>query len=213
MKLYYFPGACSLASHIVLEWLHEPYETVRMSMQTIKKPAYLAINPAGTVPLLVHDDFALTETVAILGYLADLHPEAGLVGDGTPRGRAEVLRWLAFLNSDLHKSFKPIFNPSRFLRDSTRAEELQATARTHVRTYFERLDAHLAGRAWLGGDQRSVADPYLFVMWRWTDGTKVDVGDLRNLSRFAARMSDDPGVQTAIAQEEVVASSLTHSAR
>jgi glutathione S-transferase len=201
MKLYYFPGACSLASHILLEWLGAPYDTVRMSLQTIKQPGYLALNPAGTVPLLVDADFALTETVAILGYLADLHPGAGLVGDGSARGRAEVVRWLAFLNSDVHKAFKPIFTPQRYLPDDSRREELQAIARLQVRALFERIDARLAERSWLAG-ARSVADPYLFVMWRWTQGAKVEVGGLDNLRRFAARMHADRGVQTAIEQEE-----------
>jgi glutathione S-transferase len=201
VKLYYFPGACSLASHIVLEWLGAPYETVRMSRQSIKEPPYLALNPFGTVPLLVHGAFSLTETVAILGYLADLHPLARLLGDGTPRGRAEVTRWLAFLNSDVHKAFKPIFVPGRFLPEPSFAPALAAAARPRVRACFERLDARLHGRDWLA-DQRSVVDPYLFVMLRWTIGAEVDVRDLQNLARFTARMERDPGVRTAIRQEE-----------
>ena len=94
MKLYYMPGACSLADHIVLEWIGASYETVRMTHAGIKAPEYLAINEGGTVPLLVDGDFFLTENVAILTYLADLYPDAQLIGDGTPRGRAEVMRWL-----------------------------------------------------------------------------------------------------------------------
>ncbi|MET0284633.1 MAG: glutathione S-transferase N-terminal domain-containing protein, partial [Polyangiales bacterium] len=163
--------------------------------------AYLALNPAGTVPLLHHGDFLLTETVAILGYLADLHPVARLLGDGSARGRADVTRWLAFLNSDVHKAFKPIFTPARFLADRALAPALATTARGHVRALFERLDAQLAERSWLIG-QRSVADPYLFVLLRWTAGTKVDVHDLSNLRRFGERMHDDDAVQRAIAQEE-----------
>jgi glutathione S-transferase len=206
MKLYYFPGACSLASHIVLEWLGVPYQTVRMSLQSIKQPDYLAINQGGTVPLLLHGDFSLTETVAILGYLADLHPTAGLLGDGTPRGRAEVTRWLAFLNSDVHKAFKPLFTPERYLPDSAFAPALAAAARIQVRKYLERLDARLEGRRWLTG-ARSAADPYLFVMLRWTVGTDVDTRGLLNLSRFAQRLDDDARVQEAIRQEEEVARS------
>ena len=71
MKLYYFAGACSLADHIVLEWIGEPYETVRMTLASVKSPEYLALNPNGTVPLLVDGDFVLTQNVAILSYLAD----------------------------------------------------------------------------------------------------------------------------------------------
>ncbi len=117
MKLYHMPGACSLADLIVLEWIGVPHEIVRMSRENIKSPDYLAINADGTVPLLEHGDFSLTENVAILGYLADLCPEARLLGDGTPHDRAEVMRWLGFLNSDVHMMFKPIFTPTRFLPD------------------------------------------------------------------------------------------------
>src|SRR5262245_4707596 len=118
MKLYYVPGACSLADHIVLEWIGEPHETVKMTWAGVKSREYLALNPDGAVPLLIDGDYALTQNAAILCYLADRHPEARLLGDGTPRGRAEVMKWLAFLNSDLHPAFKPIFSPSRFLPDA-----------------------------------------------------------------------------------------------
>jgi glutathione S-transferase len=201
MKLYYFPGACSLASHIVLEWVGASYDAVRMSEQTIKQAEYLSINPEGTVPLLVSDCFQLIETVAILGYLADLHPEAGLLGDGTARGRAEVMRWLAFLNIDVYKAFKQIFTPSRYVRDPAAHTELAATARGFLRTAFERLDSRLKARAWLA-DQRSVADAYMFVMLRWAASGDVPVRDLENVARFAVRMQEDVGVRTAIAQEE-----------
>lgn len=127
MKLYHMPGACSLADLIVLQWIGADHEPVRMSLDSIKSPDYLAINPGGTVPLLAHGDLSLTENVAILGYLADLYPEARLLGDGSPRARAEVMRWLGFLNSDVHKAFKPIFTPQRFLKDAAMAPSLRTT--------------------------------------------------------------------------------------
>lgn len=204
MKLYYFPGACSLATHIVLEWLGTAHETVRMTLPGCKAADYLAINPNGTVPLLQDGDFLLTENAAILGYLADLHPAAQLLGDGTPRSRAEVMRWVAFLNSDVHKAFKPIFTPGRFLPDPALAGELGAVAATHVREYLERLDTRLQGRDWLTGT-RSVADPYLFVMLRWAVGKKIPMTGLTNLARFRERMYADAGVQAAIQAEEGVA--------
>ena len=92
MKLFYMRGAGSLADHIVLEWSGEAYETVRMDRVGIKTPEYLALNPTGVVPLLVDGDLALTENVAILGYLSDLHPQLQLAGDGSPRSRAEAPR-------------------------------------------------------------------------------------------------------------------------
>lgn len=204
MKLYYFPGACSLAGHIVLEWIARPYEAMRMSLESIKSPSYLALNPGGTVPLLVDEDFTLTENIAILGYLADLYPESGLLGDGSPRGRAEVMRWLAFMNSDVHKAFKPIFVPHRFLDDAEAASALAAKARGHIRGYLERLDAQMAGRDWLVG-ARSVADPYLFVLLRWARAKGVEMSGLDRLRRFVERMHEDIGVRRALAGEEGVA--------
>lgn len=201
MKLYYFPGACSLAGHIVLEWIAHPYEAVRMSLESIKSAPYLALNPGGTVPLLVDDDFTLTENVAILGYLADLHPESCLLGDGSARGSADVMRWLAFLNSDVHKAFKPIFVPHRFLDDAGAAGALAAKARAHIRGYLERLEAQMAGRQWLVG-HRSLADPYLFVLLRWARAKGVDTSRLHHLDGFVERMYEDVGVRQALTDEE-----------
>ena len=204
MKLYYMPGACSLADHIALNWVGAPFEIAEMNRESIKSPEYLALNAGGNVPLLQHDDLALTENVAILGYLADLYPDAGLIGDGTPRSRAEVMRWLAFLNSDVHKAFKPIFTPHRVLPRDDLAGELADTARQQVRLLLERLDDQLEGRDWLT-DKRSIADPYLFVILRWAVALDVDLDGLDNLARFFERMHRDEGVRAALIAEEGVA--------
>lgn len=210
MKLFYMPGASALADHIVLEWSGQPYETVRMDRHSIKTPQYLALNPTGTVPLLVDGDFTLTENVAILGYLADLHPHLQLAGDGSPRARAEVMRWLGFLNSDVHKAFRPIFFPERYLPDDGQAARLAATAGSHVREYLARLDAQLAGRAWLTG-QRSIADAYHFVMLRWAIGTKVGLHGFDHLTAFVRRMHADEGVHAALVMEEGLAPRTQHA--
>lgn len=201
MKLYYFPGACSLATHIALEWLGAPYETVKLDLAGTKSPEFLALNPNGAVPLLIDGDFVLNQNAAILDYLAERNPDARLLGDGSPRGRAEVLRWLSFLNSDVHPAFKPIFKPMRFHPDNGLARAIADTARTHVREYLERIDTHLNGREWLTG-QRSIADPYLFVMLRWASKLKVDLSGLEHLAHFFSRMSADAGVRAAIIAEE-----------
>jgi len=201
MKLYYYPGACALADHIVLEWIGATYDLVEMNRASVKSPDYLALNPNGNVPLLEDGDFLLTENVAILVYLAELHPEARLLGDGTPRGRAEVLRWLAFLNSDVHGAFKPIFSPWHFYPDEAGAPQVVEAARGRVRDFLERLDAQLDQRDWLAGE-RSIADPYLFVMLRWAVGQEIDIADLDNLVRFMERMYEDADVQVAIGAEE-----------
>jgi glutathione S-transferase len=201
MKLYYMPGACSLADLIVLEWTATPYQAVRMNHDTLKSPEYLALNPVGAVPLLLDGDLTLTENVAILGYLADLHPEARLLGDGTPRGRAQVMRWVGFLNSDVHKAFGPIFTPQRYLPDPAFAEQLAAAARVRIRSLLDKLDQGLTGRDWLAGD-RSIADPYLFVVARWANAKQISLLAYPNLARFAERMYADAGVRAALGAEE-----------
>jgi glutathione S-transferase len=198
MKLYYFPGACSLATHITLEWLDTPYETVKLDHAGTKSPEFLALNPNGAVPLLVDDDFVLSQNGAILYYLAERHPKARLLGDGTARGRADVLRWFCLLNSDIHPAFKPIFKPRYFHPD---AGVVADTARTHVRDYLVRLNGRLEGRDWLVGE-RSIVDPYLLVLLRWSIKLQIDASGLDNLERFRARMYADPGVRAAIQAEE-----------
>jgi glutathione S-transferase len=200
MKLYYSPGACSLADHIVLEWIGRPYEAIKVTREHRKTPEFLAINPAGAVPALEHDGWVLTQNAAILNYLADLHPEAGLGGDGTARGRAEVNKWLAFANSDVHPAFHPIFGSTAYLEEATIIDRTKDAARTKVRSLFERADAHLDGRDWLAGG-RSIADPYLYVTWRWARATGVDLAGLDRLAAFAARIEADPAVQKVLQDE------------
>lgn len=200
MKLYYSPGACSLADHIVLEWIGKPYDTVRVSREERKLPAYLKINPAGAVPALEHDGWVLTQNVAILNYLADSFPQAGLGGDGTPKSRADINKWLAFANSDIHPSFHPLFGSTGYLGDTGAIEKTRQAARTRLRGLFERADQQLEGRDWLAGS-RSIADPYLYVVARWAKAQAVDLSGLGNLDRFVRTMEADAGVQKVLREE------------
>ncbi|MFD0725584.1 glutathione S-transferase family protein [Lysobacter brunescens] len=201
MKLYYSPGACSLADHIVLEWIGKPYEAVRVTREDRQKPEFLAINPAGAVPALEHDGWVLTQNAAILNYLADLHPEAGLGGDGSAKGRAEVNKWLAFANSDVHPAFHPIFGSTAYLEDPALIDKSKDAARAKVRKLYERADEQLKSRDWIAGDTRSIADPYLYVTYRWARGTGVDLSGLDHLAAFAARVEADPAVQKVLKEE------------
>ncbi len=200
MKLYYLPGACSLADHIVLEWIGKPYDAVSVSADDRKTPEYLAMNPAGTVPVLEQDGWVLTQNSAILNYLADLHPESSLGGDGSAKSRAEVNKWVAFSNSDVHPAFHPLFGTTAYLEDAALIDKTKDAARAKVRTLFERADAHLAGKDWLAGS-RSVADPYLYVTYRWALATGVDIAGLDNLAAFASRIEADPAVQKVLKDE------------
>ena len=200
MKLYSKPGACSTAVHIVLQWAGGPFEVEILDGAAMKAPAFLAINPAGAVPALVDGDFVLTQNAAIMGYIADTHPQAGLVGDGSPRQRAEAARWLSIVNSDVHPAFKPIFSPGRYIDDKAQYDAVKAAARSMVRGLMESADKRLADNEWLAGF-RSFADPYFFITLRWAQGTGVDLSGLDHIAAFKARMETDTGVQAALAAE------------
>jgi glutathione S-transferase len=200
MKLYTSPGACSTADHIALQWTGAPFEIEIVTREQRQSPEYLAINPAGTVPVLRDGDYILTQNAAILGYIADTWPAAQLAGNGSARQRAEANRWLAFVNSDLHPAFKPIFGPARYLPDESQYEAVKAQARSNVRGLFERADQQLAGKQWLAGF-RSYADPYLYVTLRWAANTGVDLVGFDNLHAFKQRMDVDAGVLAALKAE------------
>src|SRR5690606_33718228 len=200
MKLYSKPGACSTAIHIALQWSGGDFDVEILDGAAMKAPAYLAINPSGAVPALVDGDFVLTQNAAIMGYIADTHPQAALGGDGSARQRAEATRWLSFVNSDVHPAFKPIFSPARYIGSETQHDAVKAAARTMVRVLMETADKRLADNDWLAGF-RSFADPYFYLTVRWAQGTGVDMSGLDHVAAFRTRMDADAGVQAALKAE------------
>ncbi|MFT3762572.1 MAG: glutathione S-transferase N-terminal domain-containing protein [Pseudoxanthomonas sp.] len=200
MKLFTKPGACSTAVHIALQWTGQPFEAQILTAAEMKAAEYLAINPAGAVPALVDGDFILTQNAAIMGYLADCYPQAQLAGDGSPRQRAEATRWLAYVNSDIHPAYVPVFGPGKFIADAAQFDAVKAAARTRLRGLYASADARLAQAPWLAGF-RSFADPYLYVTLRWARGAGVDLAGFDHLAAFRQRMDADPGVQAALKAE------------
>jgi len=200
MKLYSKPGACSTADHIALQWTGQPFEVELLDKDTLKAPAYLAINPAGSVPTIVDGSFVLTQNASIMGYIADSYPQAGLGGDGSPQQRAEANRWLAFVNSDVHPAFSPLFAPAKFIADDSQYDAIRDAARKRLRGLFETANRQLADKPWLAGF-RSYADAYFYITLRWAAGAKVDLTGLDNLAAFKTRMEADTGVQAALKAE------------
>lgn len=200
--LYYATGACSLAPHIVLEWIGAPYEAVKVSFGSKE---LLAVNPAGAVPTLREDDgWLLTQAGAILDYLALKHPEAGLEGGTDLRDRAEAHRWSAFFTSDVHAAFWPIFMPNRYTNeksDEARQAVVQA-GQALVRKQFKLLDKHLEGRDWILNNGRSVIDAYSFPMIRWAIKLLPGgIADFPNVQALHDRIAADPAVQKVLARE------------
>ncbi|MGH7070098.1 MAG: glutathione S-transferase family protein [Acetobacteraceae bacterium] len=200
MKLYSFTGSCALASNIVLEWIGKPYELKLLKREELGTADYRKLNPMGKVPLLDVDGWTLTENAAILNYLAETSPEAKLDGDGTPKGRAEVNRWLGLINSEMHPAYKPLFGTTGYLNDNAAITKTKEHALSELRRMFELCDQRLSDRKWLAGT-RSIADAYLFVLLTWAKIVKVNLSGLSHLADFEQRMRADAAVQKALKAE------------
>lgn len=202
MKLYNLPGACPLVTQIVMEWMGLSYELENVAREALKQPDFLALNPVGSVPVLVDGDLTLTQSVAILEYLNECHPEAGLHG-ATPAERAQVRRWLSFCNADLHRTFALVFGVAAYTSDESIQQILVSKAAERLRFLFSIADAQLEGRDWLTG-KRSLADPYLYVLMRWTRAKQIALGDMPNLQKFFEQMDADPAVRRALEKQGLV---------
>lgn len=201
--LYYAVGACSLAPHIVLEWIGAPYESVKVQYGSKE---LLAVNPAGAVPTLRENDgWLLTQAGAILDYLANKHPEAGLGGDDSLRGKADAHRWSAFFTSDVHAAFWPIFMPQRYTTDQSddARKATVAAGKKLVEKQFGILNKHLEGREWILDGGRSVIDAYAFPMIRWA-AAMLDggLGKYPNVQALHDRLAADPSVQKVLEREK-----------
>lgn len=201
MKLYYMPGACSLAAHIALEWIGKPFDAQLVTRDELKKAEFLKINPMGAVPALQDEGLTITQNAAILEYIAEQAPELQLLGDGSAGSRAEVRRWLGFINSDVHRTFSLIFGAQRYLQDESAQEALRTSAAAMLRTMFTVLDKQLADKPFLAGAKPSIADPYLYVVMRWAKIKHIDLSGLHHLAAFFGRMEADKGVQAALKAE------------
>ena len=197
MKLYYAPGACSLASHIVAEEEELPLELERVDLKSHRTESgedFYDINPKGYVPALAFDDGQiLTENVAILPCLADLVPNADLAPPPESAERYRLLEWLGFLSSELHHAFNPFFHGN----DEKRQAEARETIAKRLSLVANRIDGH----DYLMGDKFSVADSYLFVMLRWCDMAQIDLGRFSILDRYRTRIASRSAVQAAMKAE------------
>ncbi len=201
MKLYYMPGACSLASHIALNWAGLPYEAERLSHDTVHGEAFLKVNPKGAVPALELDDgVVITESLAVLEYIADVSKDGVLNVDG-PLDWARLNERLAELVSDVHKAWAPFFAPQRFTTREANHDDVRQAAFAQIDKQYERMDKQLAGKTWSLFDHRSVADAYLYVMCRWKDLSPTKIAAYPALAAFKSRLDEDEGVKRALAAE------------
>lgn len=202
MKLYYAPGACSLSPHIALREAGLPFtlEKVDTKTRTTETGAdFTAVNPRGYVPALQLDSGeVLTEGAAVVQYIADLKPEAGLAPKAGTLARARLQEELNFIASELHKAFSPLFNPA--ISDSARSE-----AREKVARRLGDVESKLAdGRPYLLGEEFSVADGYLFAVTNWTGHRDIALDPWPRLQAFMARVGGRDSVRQAMQAEGLV---------
>lgn len=205
LKLYYSPGACSLASHIILEEIGAPFTTKAVLIREgeTQTPEFLALNPHARVPVLQTDDMVLTESVAILTYLALRFPASGVLPLDDLRRSARALELLAFFASWVHIAVAQIWRSHRFASDEGAYPTVQASGHDNVRTYFDEIEALAAQGEWLLGDRFSVADPYLLVFYRWGGMLGLDMSSYPAWTAHKDRMLARPSVRRALAREGI----------
>ncbi|MEO8674942.1 MAG: glutathione transferase GstA [Casimicrobiaceae bacterium] len=200
MKLYYSPGACSLAPHIALSEAGLPYTTKRVDLKThtlADGTDYYTINPKGYVPLLELDDGArLSEIAAIVQYIADRKPGTLAPAYGTME-RYRLMEWLNFIATELHKQFGPLWYP-------TTPEATKEAQVAKLKTRFELISKALAAQPYLMGAAFTVADAYLFTILNWAPMLKIDLAPWPALVAYQARVAARPAVHAALVAEGLV---------
>lgn len=204
MKLYYAPGACSLAPHIALREAGIEFEPVRTDIRakTLEDGSdYFAINPKGAVPALGLDDGpdageVLTENAAVLQYIADMAPADRLIPP-SGLGRYRVLEWLTYISSELHKGFGPLWSPAS-------SDEAKQGARDLIAKKFDFVQAQMGDQPYLTGDNFTPADAYLFAILGWTGMHGIDLSRWAGLSAFQQRVTARPAVQEAMRVEGLI---------
>jgi glutathione S-transferase len=204
MKLFYAPGACSLAAHVALEEIGAPFEAVRLNLMEgdQRRPDFLAINPKGLAPALATPAGVLTESVAILVFLADANPGAHLL-PADPWMRAQAISFLAWCSGTVHGvAFAGVFRPGRFAADEAVHPVIRASALEAVKGHLAGIDQRLTGRDWVF-DAFSVADLYPLIFRRWGARVGIDMVAYPALLAHADRLAQRPAVARVIAREGI----------
>lgn len=201
MKLYFAPGACSLSVNIALHEAGIPFDLDRVDNKakvTKSGENFWEVNPKGVVPVLKLDNGeTLTEVVALLQYVADQKPEAGLMPKAGTMDYYRAMEWLTFIATELHKQFTPLF------KDGTPGD-YRVIAKENVLKAFKHVDEHLAGKQWLAGGNYSVADIYLFTVSNWARFQDIDIAQWPNLTDLRTRVRARPKVQDAMKAEGLI---------
>lgn len=201
MKLYYLPGACSLASHISLYETGLPFEIdrlVKATRMTVGGEDFTQINPNGYVPTIRLDNGeVLTEGAAVLQYIADQKPESGLAPRAGTMERYRLQEWLTFIGTELHKSFSPLFN-----KDAP--AEMKNLARELIIKRMGYVESRLGKKDYLMGEKFTVADAYMFVVLGWAKHVSIDLAPFPKIQEYLARVAARPAAQAAMKAEGLI---------
>jgi glutathione S-transferase len=203
IKLYYAAHTCSLASHIALEDAGADYSAVRISfaVEEQRKPEYLAINPKGRAPALLTDKGILTETPAILAFIAQSFPRARLAPLDDPFLFAQVQAFNSYLCSTLHVAHAHRMRGYRWADEPAAIEAMQRKVPESVTACYDLIEHKMLGAPWVMGETYTICDPYLFTMAQWLEQDGVDPSRFPKVIAHRRRMSERPEVQRAISEE------------
>lgn len=204
VKLYYAPGACSFASHIAIEELGLPYETVRLNLAQgdQRKPEYLALNPRGRVPTLVVDGKVLTENVGIMTWLGGGFGQ-GKIWPKDTWHQAMLVSTMAWLSNTVHTTYSHLNRPERYADGEAAREAVKAKARVMYGDCLKEIDGLLAGRQWAIGNHYTVVDGYLLVFYRWGNRQGFPVKSMANYARLMDKVLARPAVKKVMADEGI----------
>ena len=202
-KLYYAPGTCALASHIALEEAGASYTAERLDFKNSQQtsPQYLAINPKGRVPALVTDRGTLTETPAILAYIAQSFPQARLVPDDA-FAFATVQAFNSYLCSTVHVAHAHKGRGYRWATEETTFADMKRMVPKSMGACFALIERDMLKGPWVMGEQYSVCDGYLYTLSGWLEGDSVDIATLPKVADHRKRMEQRPAVQKVMAEEK-----------
>ena len=208
MKLYYSPGACSIAPHILLEESEAEFEAIRVVLANGEnlKPEYLAINPAARVPALDIDGRILTENVAIISYVGHRFAGQNLLCLDDLTKFARVMEISSFLSSSLHIAYAQLWRSERFTSDPALGVPLSLAAKPNIERHNAVIEAWLPTDGWIVGDHFTAADAYLLPFYRWGRRIGVDLSALPNWTAHTRRVIERPAVQRVLAREGLAAS-------
>ena len=201
LKLFYAPGTCSLASHIALEEAGADYEARRVDFSTAEqtKPDYLAVNPKGRVPVLLTDRGVITETPAILTYIAETNPAANLAPRGDAFAFAQLQSFMNYLCSTVHVAHAHGRRGARWADDPAAHEAMKAKVASNMAACFELIENKMLEGPFVLGETYSVADPYLFTIAGWLESDGVDPARFPKILDHRNRMTARPAVARVLA--------------